>query len=128
MEGGDVDNEQEGGDGRALWGAHSNWREHLRRPLEEKPAISVGEEAADPSYDVPMYAFVSQGRGKLRWIDIVKASLDVEEQGRDLEVEALEETNFVGEGCGGVEGGKAGEGAGLVGMEEGTGPGNEGEA
>ena len=34
----------------------------------------------------------------------------------------------MGEGCGGVEGGKAGEGAGLVGVEEGTGPGNEGEA
>ena len=34
----------------------------------------------------------------------------------------------MGEGCSGVEGGKAGEGAGLMGVEEGAGPGNESEA
>ena len=126
VEGGDVDNEQEGGDGRALRGAHGNWREHLRRSLEEESTFSVGEEAAEPSYDVPMYAFVSQGRGELRWIDIVKASLDVEEQGRDLEVESLEEADFMGEGRGGVVRGEAGEGAGLVGVEQGAGPSQKG--
>ena len=35
VEGGDIDNEQEGGDGAALRGAHSNWCKHLWRPLEE---------------------------------------------------------------------------------------------
>ena len=30
VEGGEVDNEQEGGDGGALRGAHGNWCEHLR--------------------------------------------------------------------------------------------------
>ena len=34
----------------------------------------------------------------------------------------------MGEGCCGIKGGKAGEGAGLVGVEEGTGPGDEGQA
>ena len=94
--------------------------------MEEESAFSIGEEAADPSYDVPMYVFISQGRGKLRWIDIVKAPLDVEEQGRDLKVESLEEADFMGEGRGGIERGQAGEGAGLVGVEQGAGPSQEG--
>ena len=127
VEGGDVDNEQEGRDGGALWGAHCHWGEHLRRSLDEESAFSIGEEAADPSYDVPMYTFVPQGRGKLRRIDIVKASFDVEEQGRNLEVEALEEAYFVREGRGSIERGEAGKGTGLVRVEEGTGPSQEGQ-
>ena len=75
-----------------------------------------------------MYTFGSQGSSKLRRVDIVKAAIDVKEEGGDLEVESLEEANFMREGRGGIERGKAGEEAGLMGMEQGTGPGQEGEA
>ena len=61
-------------------------------------------------------------------VDVVEAALDVQEEGGDLQVQALEEANLVGEGCRGVEGGEAGEGAGLVGMEDAAGSGDEGEA
>ena len=40
----------------------------------------------------------------------------------------MKEADFVGEGCSGVEGGEAREGASLVGVEEAAGPGEEGEA
>ena len=42
-------------------------------------------------------------------------------------MKALEEADLMGEGCGGIECGKAGEGAGLVGVEEAAGPGHERE-
>ena len=96
--------------------------------MEEEPAFSIGEEAANPSNDVPMYTLGPQGSGKLGRINVVKAAFDVEEEGGDLEVEELKEADLVGEGRSGVERGKAGEGAGLVGMEEGARPGQEGEA
>ena len=63
----------------------------------------------------------------MRRVDVVKATLDVEEEGGDLKVQALEEANFVGESCGGVERGEAEEGTGLVGKEEVAGSGDEGE-
>ena len=62
------------------------------------------------------------------WVDIVKAALDIEKEGGDLKVKALEEADLMGESRGGIEYGKAGEGAGLVGVEEATGPGQEGES
>ena len=43
-------------------------------------------------------------------------------------VKALKEADLKSECCGGVERGEAGEGARLVGVEEATGPGEEGEA
>ena len=59
MEGGNVDNKQEGGDRGALRGTHGDWRECFWRALEEEPALSVGEKAADPSDDVPVHPFGS---------------------------------------------------------------------
>ena len=59
VEGGDVDNEQDGGDRGTLWGTHSNRSELFQRSLEEEPTLSIGEEATHPSNDVPMYPFGS---------------------------------------------------------------------
>ena len=75
-----------------------------------------------------MHTFGSQGSRELGRVDVVKAAFDVQEKGGDFKVESLEEANFMGEGCRGVEGAKARDRAGWVGMEEGTGSGNEGEA
>ena len=61
-------------------------------------------------------------------IDVIKAAFDIVEKGGDLKVKLLEETNFMGESRGGVKCGEAGEGAGLVGVEEASGSGKEGEA
>ena len=60
-------------------------------------------------------------------VDVVKAALDVKEEGGDLKVQALEKANLMGESRSGVECGETGEGTGLVGVEETTGPGDEGE-
>ena len=128
VEGGDVNNKQKGGDRGALRSTHGDGREHSWRTLEKEPALAVGEEAADPGYDVPMYPFGPQCSGELCRVDIVKATLDVEEEGGDLEVKALEETDLVSEGCCGVERGEAGEGTGLVRVEKATGPGEQLEA
>ena len=48
VEGRDVDDEQERGDGGALGGAHCYWCEHLWRTLKEESAHPTGEEATDP--------------------------------------------------------------------------------
>ena len=39
---GDIDNKKERRDGRALWGAHLDWGEDSRRPLEEQAARALG--------------------------------------------------------------------------------------
>ena len=95
--------------------------------MEEESACPIGEEATDPGNDVPMYTLGPQDSGKLRWVEVVKAAFDIEEEGGDLEVESLEEADLMGEGSSGVERGETGEGAGLVAVEQGAGPGQEGE-
>ena len=65
-----------------------------------------------------MYPFGPERSGELGRVDIVKAAFDVEEERGGLEVQALKETNFVGEGCGSIEGGEARKRTGLVGVEE----------
>ena len=64
----------------------------------------------------------------MRRVDVVEAALDVKEKGGDFKIQALEETDLMGEGSGGVEGREARERAGLVGVEKATGPGKQGEA
>ena len=59
VEGGDVDNKQEGGDRGALGGSPGDGRKYFRGTLEEEPTLSVGEKAAHPGNDVSMYAFGS---------------------------------------------------------------------
>ena len=61
-------------------------------------------------------------------IDVVKAAFDVEKEGGDFKLEALEELDLMSEGCGGVESGEAMEGACLMRVEEAAGSGEEGEA
>ena len=61
-------------------------------------------------------------------VDVVKATFDVKEEGGDSEVKALKEADFMGEGRSRVERGETGEGAGLMGVEEVAGSGQEGEA
>ena len=58
---------------------------------------------------------------------VIEAAFDVEEERGGLEVKALKERDLMGEGRGGVKRGEAGEGAGLVRVEEAAGSGNEGE-
>ena len=127
VEGGVVDDKQEGRDRRALRGAHGDWSELSRRALKEESTLTVGEEAAHPGNDVPVHPFGPECRGELRGVDIVKAALDVEEEGGDLKVKALEEADLVGEGCGVIKCGETGKGASLVRVEEAAGSGEEGE-
>ena len=61
-------------------------------------------------------------------VDVVEAALDIQEEGGDLKIQALEEPNLGGESRSGVERGEAGERAGLVGVEDAAGSGNKGEA
>ena len=61
-------------------------------------------------------------------INIVEAALDVEEERGNLEVQSLEEADFVGKCCRGVKSGEARAGATLKGVEEAAGPCEEGEA
>ena len=42
VEGGDVDNEQEGRDRRALWRTHRDGRENSRGALKEKTTLAIG--------------------------------------------------------------------------------------
>ena len=128
VEGGDVDNKQEGGDGGALRCTHGDGRKYFRRTLKKEPTLAVGEEAAHPGYDVPMYPFGPWSSGELRRVDIVKAALDVEKEGGDLKVKAVEEPDLMSEGCSGVESGEAREGGSLVGVEQASGLGEQGEA
>ena len=107
---------------------HRDRGELLRGALEKEPTFSVGEKAAYPGNDVPMYTFGPKRSSKLGGVDVVEAAFDIEKKGGDLEVKALEKADLVGEGRSGVERGEAGEGAGLVGVEEAAGPGDEGEA
>ena len=79
--------------------------------------------AAHPGNDISVYPFGPQCSAELGRVDVVEAALDVEEVGGDLEVEALEETDLMGESRGGVKHGESGEGAGLVGVEEAAGSG-----
>ena len=58
----------------------------------------------------------------------MEATLDVEEERGNFEVQSLEEADFVGKCCSGVKSGEAREGAGLMGVEEAAGPCEEGEA
>ena len=46
----------------------------------------------------------------------------------NFEVQSLEEADFMGKGCGGVEGEEAGEGASLMWVEKAAGPCEKGEA
>ena len=48
MDGGDVYDEQEGGDGRTLRDSDRNGSEMARGPLERQAAGAVSEERADP--------------------------------------------------------------------------------
>ena len=111
-----------------MGGTHGDGREHSWGTLEQEPTFAIGEKAADPGYDVPVYPFGPQRSGEWRRVDIVKAALDVEEEGGDFKVKSLEETDLMSEGCGGVERGEAEERAGLVGMEKATRPGEQGES
>ena len=77
MEGGDVNNKQQGRDRGALGGSHGDGRKYFRGTMEEEPRLPVGEEAAHPGNDVPMYAFGSKRSCELGRVDIVKASFDV---------------------------------------------------
>ena len=106
---------------------HCDRRELLRGTLKQELTFSVGEEAAYPGNDVPIDPFGPHRSSKLRRVDVVKAALDVQEEGGDLEVQALEKANLVGESRGGVKSGEAGEGAGLVGVQEATRSGEGGE-
>ena len=74
-----------------------------------------------------MYTLGPLRSSKLGRVDVVEAALDVKEEGGDLKVKALEKANLVGEGRCSVESGEAGEGAGLVGVEEAAGSGDEAE-
>ena len=96
--------------------------------MEEESTFPISEEATYPSDNIPMYPFGSQCSGELGTVDIVKAALDIKEEGGDPEVKWLEEADLMGESSGGIECGKTGEGAGLVGVEEAAVSGNEGEA
>jgi len=66
-------------------------------------------------------------RCELAGIDIIEAALDIQEKGRDLGTESLEEANLMGEGGCGVEGGEAREGSCLVRMKQAYVAGQEGE-
>ena len=106
---------------------HCDRRKLFRGALKAEPTLSVGEKAAHPGNDVPMNPFGPQCSSELGRVDVVEAALDVKKEGGDLKVQALEKADLVGESRGGVERGKAGEGAGLVGVEEVAGSGDEGE-
>ena len=127
MEGGYVYNEQKRRNGGAWGSTHCDRGELPRGALEQEPTFPVGEEAAYPGNDVPMYTLGPKCSSKLGRVDVVEAALDVKEEGGDFKVKALEKANLVGEGGGGVERGEVWEGAGLVGVEEVAGSGDEGE-
>ena len=55
VEGGDENNKQNRGDRGALRGTPGDRREYFRRTLEKEPTLAVGEKAAYPGYEVPVY-------------------------------------------------------------------------
>ena len=55
MKGGHVNDEQERGDGGSLGCAYCDRGELLRGTVESEPTLPVGEKAAYPGNDVPMY-------------------------------------------------------------------------
>ena len=60
-----------------MWCTHCDQREHFGGALKQEPTLSVGEKAAYPGNDVPMYPFGPQCSSKLGRVNVIEAALDV---------------------------------------------------
>jgi len=95
VEGGDVYDEQKGGDGGSLGDPNRDRREEARGPLKRQAAGAIPEERADPLDQVwayPLSAEESEERGRFH---VIKASLHIEEESGHFVAEAVEGFNVV---------------------------------
>ena len=118
MEGGDVDQEEKGGEGTTLGGPYRDRSGYVRSALEDERSLSSSNEGRDPVDHVGGYVLGKEEGQKLCRIDIVKAVFYVKEEGGYLQEGSLEGPEFIGQGGHSVRGAEAREGAALVRMEQ----------
>ena len=80
MEWSDVDQEEKGGERRALGGPYREWGGYIGGPLEDKGTLSSRKERGDPVDHIYGNVFGEEDEPKLRRVDIVQASLYVKEE------------------------------------------------
>jgi len=95
VEGGDVNDEQEGGDGGTLRDSDRNRSELARGPLERQAAGAVSEEGADPLDQVWANPLSAEEREERWGLHVVEASLHVKEESGDFVAEAVKGFNVM---------------------------------
>jgi len=118
MKGGDVEKEEEGGDGGPLGGADGNSGGKVGGALEHQGTGSFQLEGAYPVDHIGGPVGGQESGSKGGGIDIVEARFDVQEEDRDLQSESLEGVYLVCEGEAGAGGAESTVGAALVWVEE----------
>jgi len=95
VDGGDIYDEQKGGDGGSFGGPNPDGSEKARGPLNRHAAGVVSEERADPLDQVradPLSTEEREERGRLH---VLEAPLHIEEESGDFVAEAVEGLNIV---------------------------------
>ena len=117
MKGGNVDEEEKGGQRGALGGPYRDRGRYVGGALKDEGAPPPSEERGNPVDHVRGYVFGEEEGSELGRVDVVEAGLYVEEEGGDFQEGSLKGSDFMGEGGRCVRGAEAREGAALVWVE-----------
>ena len=118
MEGGNVDEEEKGGERGTLRGSYRDRGRYVGGALEDEGAPSPRKERGNSVDHVGGYVPGEEVGSELGRVNVVEAGLYVEEESRDFKEGSLKGSDFMGEGCNCVPGGEAREGAALVWVEK----------
>ena len=98
MEGGDVNEKQQGRQRGALGGPYRDRGGYAWGTLEDQCSLPSRKEGGDPVDHVGGYVFGEQEGSELGRVDVVEAGLYVEEEGGYLQERSLKGIDLVGEG------------------------------
>ena len=118
MEGGDINQEEEGGQRGALGGSYRDGGWAIGGALGDKSALPPREEGGDPFDHIGGYVFGEEKGPQFCRIDIVEADLYIREKSGHLQEGSLEGPNLLGEGGDCIRGAESRKGATLVGVEQ----------
>ena len=128
MKGGDVEKEEEGGNGEPLGGAEGNWGRKVGGALEHYGAGSFRQEGRNPVDHIGGYVGGQEPGSKGRGVDIVEAGFDVQKQGRALQSGSLKGFYLMCKGEADIGGAESREGAALLWVVETFGFGDGGQS